>query len=429
MSEQAAPSPASSAPRTFTPAVLAWLGALGAAIAPTMQFINGYWETQLKQTELAHQVALDFAKMAIADNASREYRRDTLKVIATIKGNPLQEWANAELAVRRGEQQEILEAMRSRHLGRRYLTLPECRAHYEQQVRLGSYIVAETLDRKNVKEASAAAVKDDYTLAVERDCQELATGGRALAPGLIVAAAVVLAPTAPRPTAPSKPSNAAQSASAPPPTSAASPQAGSATTQTSTNSPQANDRACASQNSGANALDRLTAFKLAQIFPKARPADIDLYLPVLRKGLAKADMTSCARVAMFLAQVGHESSDLRFLEEFGSGDAYEGRADLGNTEPGDGPRFKGRGLFGVVGRANYQRLAETFGRPDLMTTPTLLATDPDLALQSALWFWNRRNLNVKADSEDLIAVTRGINGGTNGLESRRKHLDAALSVL
>ena len=393
----AVPAPPAAAPRVFTPTVLAWLGALTAAVAPAVQFVNGYWANQLKQTEIAHQVALDFAKLAIADKASREYRRDTLKVIASIDGNPLQAWARAELETRRGEQQAMMDALRSRLEGRLYKTLAECKAHLEQQLKVQSYLVAETFDRKDMRDTLGAAIKDDYTSSVERDCRELEAGAR---PPLVVAAAGTTAKLPPHPA-----TSATQPAGTPP----------------------VDDRVCASGNG--NPLDRLTVAKLARIYPRARPADLEVYLPLLRKGMAKAEINSCARAAMFLAQLGHESSELRFTQEISSGEAYEGRADLGNNQPGDGPRFKGRGLFLLTGRANYQAFAEAIGRPDVMASPSLLASDPELALETALYYWTKAKLNGYSDNDDIRLVTRRINGGYAGLEQRSAYLSTAKAVL
>lgn len=395
------PAPATPTPeaasRVLTPTVLAWLGALTAAVVPLVQFINGYWQNQLKQTEIAHQIALDFAKLAIADKASREYRRDTLTVIASIEGNPLQTWARAELQARRGEQQAVMEALRSRLEGRRYTTLVECKAYLEQQLKVQSYLVAETFDRKDMRDTLGAAIKDDYTSAVERDCRDLETGTRA-------AVVVAIAPTTKLSTTPSTTTGQ-----------------GAATTM------PVEDRACTSGQG--NPLNKLTVAKLARIYPRAKPADLETYLPLLRKGMAKAEINTCSRAAMFLAQIGRESDELHFTQELSSGAAYEGRADLGNTQPGDGARFKGRGLLLLTGRSNYQRFAEALGRPELMTTPELIASDPELALETALQYWIQAKLNTYSDSDDIRLVTRRINGGYNGLEQRSAYLAAAKAAL
>lgn len=127
----------------------------------------------------------------------------------------------------------------------------------------------------------------------------------------------------------------------------------------------------------------------------------------------------------FLAQVAHESDGFRTATEYASGRAYEGRADLGNTKPGDGARFKGRGLIQLTGRENYAAFSHAMGRSDyFLREPEEVAMLPWAALVAG-WFWQRKGLNALADRDDIVAVTRRINGGTNGLEDRRRWLTKA----
>src|SRR5699024_1278233 len=119
------------------------------------------------------------------------------------------------------------------------------------------------------------------------------------------------------------------------------------------------------------------------------------------------------RIAHLDAPLAPESAGFRNTEEFARGAAYEGRRDLGNIEPGDGMRFKGRGLIQLTGRANYVRVGAMLGR-DLVGNPEA-AAEPVLSLEIACAYWNDRALNSHADRDDLIAVTRAINVGTNGL--------------
>lgn len=126
------------------------------------------------------------------------------------------------------------------------------------------------------------------------------------------------------------------------------------------------------------------------------------------------------RLAHFMAQLMHESGNFRYMEEIASGAAYEGRRDLGNTVRGDGKRFKGRGPIQLTGRANYR----TFGRRigiDLERHPEIAAI-PSIGLHTALEYWEDRKLNTFADRDDVLTVTRRINGGTNGLADRKSKL-------
>lgn len=135
--------------------------------------------------------------------------------------------------------------------------------------------------------------------------------------------------------------------------------------------------------------------------------------------------------AAFLANVGHESGGLHWLTElWGPTEQqrrYEGRRDLGNTEPGDGLRFLGRGLLQTTGRANYKALGEHLGI-DLIANPEILAQPIEAAL-SAGYFWQSHRLNVAANAGDFCAVCKTINGGYNGLAERQALYEAAKRVL
>lgn len=123
------------------------------------------------------------------------------------------------------------------------------------------------------------------------------------------------------------------------------------------------------------------------------------------------------RLAHFLAQLMHESANFLYMEEIASGAAYEGREDLGNTQPGDGKRYKGRGPIQVTGRANYRRYGRLLGI-DLESNPTL-ASDPSIGFLVSLTYWDDKRLNELADRDDIKTITQKINGGFNGLADRR----------
>ena len=141
------------------------------------------------------------------------------------------------------------------------------------------------------------------------------------------------------------------------------------------------------------------------------------------------------RQAHFLGQIAHESGSLRFLTEIWGPTAaqlrYEPPAvlakNMGNTEPGDGQRYRGRGLITIVGRANYKRFGDALG-VDLVGSPEL-AAQPDVAARIAAMYWSVKGLNEVADRDDPREITRRINGGFNGLELREQAVARAKQAL
>lgn len=144
------------------------------------------------------------------------------------------------------------------------------------------------------------------------------------------------------------------------------------------------------------------------------------------------DINTPLRWSHFLAQIAHESAELRYSEEIASGKAYDtGKlaVRLGNTPQadGDGQKYKGRGLIQITGRANYEAYKKYCGF-DVVTKPQLLA-QPVGAIRSAMWFWKSKGLNELADRDEFTVITKRINGGTNGIEDRRKYLARAKRIL
>jgi putative chitinase len=142
--------------------------------------------------------------------------------------------------------------------------------------------------------------------------------------------------------------------------------------------------------------------------------------------LEPAAITTPLRIAHFLAQLAHESDGFSTTVEYAPGDDYEGREDLGNIKPGDGRRYKGRGPIQLTGRANYSAFSLWMRRqfpdaPDFEAKPTLVAIFPWAAF-AAVFFWQTNGLNALADRDDLVAVTKRINGGRNGLADRASYL-------
>jgi putative chitinase len=159
---------------------------------------------------------------------------------------------------------------------------------------------------------------------------------------------------------------------------------------------------------------------------------VDRYfdLMVAMMGSDYVQINTPLRKAHYLAQVGTETGDLRFMEEKSSGKQYEDNDDLGNTEKGDGARFKGRGLLQMTGRWNYTAYGKHVGK-DYITDPNslLVASDDSVAVDSSGWYWHLKHGNKFADADNVVKVTHRVNGGENGIEDRRKHLQRAKCLL
>lgn len=203
----------------------------------------------------------------------------------------------------------------------------------------------------------------------------------------------------------------------------------------------------------------LTREALADIAPQASAENLDKYLGPLNEVLPTFDINTPLRVAHFLAQVGHESGAFRFVSEnlnysakalravFGkyftsdemaeeyarkpeqiANVVYADRMGNGDTDSGDGWRYRGRGLIQLTGKDNYQAMSDAVGK-DLVSDPDQVADDPALTIASACWYWQSRKLNEYADQDDIRAVTRRVNGGYHGLQDREAYLERAKNAL
>lgn len=182
----------------------------------------------------------------------------------------------------------------------------------------------------------------------------------------------------------------------------------------------------------------LNVEQLHAIMPRLPAAQGAALLPFLESAIREFAINRPARAAAFLAQLAHESAEFRFMEEIWGPTPAQRRyeppdrlaADLGNTEPGDGLRFKGRGPIQITGRANYRRFGELLGL-DLIADPARAAA-PEVAFRIAGVFWSKKGLNELADRATGAAfreITRRINGGFNGLVKRQRYYAVARAVL
>ena len=142
--------------------------------------------------------------------------------------------------------------------------------------------------------------------------------------------------------------------------------------------------------------------------------------------LNRFNIASEPQLCHFLSQTAHESGGGRWTKELASGDDYEGRTDLGNTQPGDGRKYKGAGYIQLTGRANYQAFANAIGDQRVMEGVDYVAEK--YPWTSAGFWWNNNNMNSVCSDGNVEQVTRRVNGGTNGLADRQQYYDKCKKI-
>lgn len=167
----------------------------------------------------------------------------------------------------------------------------------------------------------------------------------------------------------------------------------------------------------------MLASDLVNLYGKGKEKQIFEIVRTMNPIMAEYGFNTLRRLRYFLAQIGHESGGLTYTKEIASGKAYEGRRDLGNVYAGDGVRYKGRGYLQITGRANYTAL-QAYTGIQCVAHPELLE-QPKYAILSALWYWKKNGLNAYADKDAFTALSKRINGGTNGLADRMAWLRKA----
>jgi putative chitinase len=186
----------------------------------------------------------------------------------------------------------------------------------------------------------------------------------------------------------------------------------------------------------------ITEEQLRNIFKSAKQENIKLYTEAFNKSWPQYGITTPKRISAFLGQIGVESGELKYTKELPSkwnkknpkdpnepvGTLYEGRKNLGNKQAGDGPKYIGRGILQLTGRANYTYYSKKLN-VDLVNNPEL-AAQPEISVKIACQYFIDRDLLTAADSWDLATVTRKVNG-TAMLhhDIRVKYSEAALKIL
>ena len=162
--------------------------------------------------------------------------------------------------------------------------------------------------------------------------------------------------------------------------------------------------------------------------------DYDALVGPCNEAMIVADVTTFLRAVLWCAQIGHESGGLQYMEEIADGSAYEGRRDLGNTQPGDGRRYKGRGPIQLTGRDNYRRFSQWAAGRGLVGSPTHFednpqaVSEPRWGFMAAAFFWSTNNINRFADGREVTNSTHVINGGENGLQDRINRYNQAFPL-
>lgn len=174
---------------------------------------------------------------------------------------------------------------------------------------------------------------------------------------------------------------------------------------------------------------QLTVNQLKCICPTQSLARLAIFVGPLNKYLVEFQINTPLRVAHFLAQAAHETAGFQYMKELASGKEYENRRDLGNVFKGDGIKFKGRGIFQTTGRANYKAVSQFLFKDDTLLTKPELLEQPDNAVHSACYYWQTHKLNDFADADDIFSITRKINGGLNGIDSRKDYYKRAKSII
>lgn len=203
----------------------------------------------------------------------------------------------------------------------------------------------------------------------------------------------------------------------------------------------------------------LTVDQLYKINGNMYKDKCEYYIDALNSLLPKYDINTPLRISHFLAQVLHESGHLKYNKEnlnysasalrsvFGkyfktdeeannyarqperiANRVYANRMGNGNEVSGDGWKYAGKGLIQLTGKANYTECGTSLGL-DLISCPEVIITSPDTCVETACWFWNKHNLNLLADKDDITAITKKINGGLNGIDDRKELLASAKSIL
>jgi putative chitinase len=172
----------------------------------------------------------------------------------------------------------------------------------------------------------------------------------------------------------------------------------------------------------------ITKKQLSRIWDVSETTISDRIINDLNACLVRFQINTSVRIRHFISQISHESGGGKWMKELASGDDYEGRKDLGNTQPGDGRKYKGAGFIQLTGRANYSDFSKYMNDPKVMDGVDYVALNYP-ATSAGYWWYNNR-MNALCDRNPLIEeVTRKVNGGLRGIEDRKVYYNRCLEVI
>ena len=172
----------------------------------------------------------------------------------------------------------------------------------------------------------------------------------------------------------------------------------------------------------------ITKKQLSRIWDVSETTISDRIINDLNACLVRFQINTSVRIRHFISQISHESGGGKWMKELASGDDYEGRKDLGNTQPGDGRKYKGAGFIQLTGRANYSDFSKYMNDPKVMDGVDYVALNYP-ATSAGYWWYNNR-MNALCDHNPLIEeVTKRVNGGLRGIEDRKVYYNRCLEVI
>jgi putative chitinase len=172
----------------------------------------------------------------------------------------------------------------------------------------------------------------------------------------------------------------------------------------------------------------ITKKQLSRIWDVSESTISDRIINDLNACLVRFQINTPVRIRHFISQISHESGGGKWMKELASGDDYEGRKDLGNTQPGDGRKYKGAGFIQLTGRANYSDFSKYMNDPKIMDGVDYVSLN--YPATSAGYWWYNNKMNALCDKNPTVAeVTKRVNGGYNGLKDREVYYNRCLDVI